>query len=205
MVRPGDKDLKSDKYTDIFDVFEKTGYIVGPHGATCTDRLKRAVRLKYQQPEDIHVFGFTVDEKTRILDFENNNSDLFLEWILEDQGITKKDCYAMVMDAGIELPLLYQQGYKNNNCIMCVKGGQGYANKVRKDYPEAFDRMAKYERKKNVAINKKYVNGDRIRLFLDELPPDAGRFDEEPDFECGPQCVMPADRSEIFDGKLNES
>ena len=194
--------LKSDKYTDIFDVFDKTGYIVGPHGATCTDRLKREVRKKYQHPEDTHVFGFTDDEKARILEFENNNSDLYLDWILEDQGITKKDCYKMIMDVGIELPLLYRQGYKNNNCIGCVKGGQGYWNKIRKDYPEAFDRMAIEERKHNVAINKKYIKRERIRLFLDELPPDAGRFDEEPDFECGPQCVMPPDREEVFDGKF---
>ncbi|MCK5504064.1 MAG: hypothetical protein KAJ10_02820 [Thermodesulfovibrionia bacterium] len=194
--------LKSDKYTDIFDVFNKTGYIVGPRGATCTDRLKREVRKKYQQPEDTHVFGFTADEVDRILRFEENNSDIYFEWILEDHGITKKDCYSMVMDAGIELPLLYRQGYKNNNCIGCVKGQMGYWNKIRRDYPEAFERMAKEERKHDVAINKKYIKKDRIRVFLDELHPDAGRFDEEPDFECGPQCVIPPERIEMYDGKI---
>ena len=108
----------------------------------------------------------------------------------------------MIMDAGIELPLLYRQNYKNNNCIGCVKGQMGYWNKIRKDYPVAFERMAKEERKHDVAINKKYIKKKRVRVFLDELPPDAGRFDDEPDFECGPQCVTPPDREEIFDGKL---
>lgn len=196
------KILKSQQYTDIFDVFNKTGYIVGPRGATCTDRLKRLVRKQYQQPEDIHAFGFTSDEEKRILNFEDNNSDIFLEWTLEEKGIEKKDCYKMLMKAGIELPLLYRQGYKNNNCIGCVKGQMGYWNKIRKDYPTSFYRMALVERKHNVAINKKYIKGERIRVFLDELDPLAGRFDEEPDFDCGPQCITPPERVDFYDGKI---
>jgi hypothetical protein len=67
----------------------------------------------------------------------------------------------------------------------------GYWNKIRVDYPEAFARMAAQERKMNVAICKRYEGKNRIRVFLDELPPDAGRYEEEPDIECGPQCRPP--------------
>ena len=95
----------------------------------------------------------------------------------------------MVREAGIELPMMYRLGYKNNNCIGCVKGQAGYWNKIRIDFPEVYARMAAQERKMDVAINKRYEGKTRIRVFLDELPPDAGRYEVEPDIECGVLCV----------------
>lgn len=35
---------------------------------------------------------------------------------------------------------MYDLGYANNNCIGCVKGGIGYWNKIRIDFPEESDR-----------------------------------------------------------------
>ena len=88
---------------------------------------------------------------------------------------------------------MYRLGYANNNCIGCVKGGSGYWNKIRRDFPEAFARMARQERKMNAAICKVegVENGKRWRkpVFLDELPPDAGRYVDEPDIECGVLCI----------------
>jgi hypothetical protein len=198
--------LSSEKYTDIFDVFRKTRYIVGTKGATCTRALKREVRMAYQQPDDTHLFGLTADEGDRIREFEQRNPSLFLEWILQENGITKRDCYRIVSEAGIELPEMYKLGYKNNNCIGCVKGGMGYWNKIRKDFPESFNRMALMERELNAACCRKEVkeNGKRrsYPVFLDELDPSWGRFDDEPDFECGPQCVMPVQFELVMDGKL---
>lgn len=52
----------------------------------------------------------------------------------------------MLWKAGIEIPAMYKMGYNNNNCIGCVKGGMGYWNKIRKDFPEVFNRMAVIER-----------------------------------------------------------
>ena len=40
---------------------------------------------------------------------------------------------------------MYKLGYNNNNCIGCVKGGQAYWNKIRIDFPETFNKMAKLE------------------------------------------------------------
>jgi hypothetical protein len=200
------KVLKSQKYTDIYDVFRKTRYIVGTRGATCTRALKREVRLEYQQPDDTHLFGLTADEGKRIAEFEQRNPELFLEWILRDHQITKADCYRILQEAGIELPAMYKLGYKNNNCIGCVKGGMGYWNKIRRDFPEAFQRMAAVERELNAAVCRKETkeNGKRksYPVFLDELKPTDGRYDEEPDFECGPQCVLPVNPELALDGKL---
>lgn len=182
------KVLKSDKYTDIYDVFDKTGWLVGVAGARCTTELKANVRKAYQTVDDIHVFGFTADEQDRIELFGHRNPELFAEFPLYANGITKRDCHHRIREAGIEQPAMYRLGYRNNNCIGCVKGQAGYWNKIRVDFPEAFDRMAKQERKMDAAINKRFVDGKRIRIFLDELPPDMGTHEEELDIECGVLC-----------------
>jgi 3'-phosphoadenosine 5'-phosphosulfate sulfotransferase (PAPS reductase)/FAD synthetase len=187
--------LKSDKYTDIFDVFDKTGWLIGVSGARCTTELKKNVRKQYERPGDLHIFGLTKDEAERIERFEDQNADIKVEWVLENT--TKKDCYRIVQEAGIDLPMMYKLGYNNNNCIGCVKGQAGYWNKIRVDFPDAFDRMAKQERKMGVAINKSYAgDGKRKRIFLDELNPNAGRNVLLPDIECGAICIAPEQKFE---------
>ncbi len=173
------KRLKSEKYTDIYDVFDKTGWLVGPGGARCTNELKRNVRERYQQVGDVHVFGMTSEEVRRIYRFERDNPELYLLWPLRDAGIDKQECLNMLMRAGIALPEMYLLGYENNNCIGCVKGKMGYWNKIRVDFPPVFERMAKQERKMGVRING---------VYLDELPPDAGNYGSELKVECGPVC-----------------
>lgn len=185
----------SDKYKDIYDVFEKTRYLAGVYGARCTLELKKNVRKAYQKPGDIHILGLTADEQNRIDRFEDANNELDLCWILQEQQISKADCYRIIQEAGIELPAMYKLGYNNNNCIGCVKGQSGYWNKIRVDFPEAFERMAKMERMLNAAINKVYVKGERVRVFLDELDPKAGRKVPMPDIECGAVCIAPPDES----------
>lgn len=175
------KILKSEKYQDIFDVFDKTGWLVGVGGARCTQELKRNVREQYQGVGDVHVFGFGVDELARLARFERDNPELYLMFPLRDAGMNKQDCLNMLMQAGIELPAMYKLGYKNNNCIGCVKGGKGYWNKIRVDFPESFERMAKFERE----INARIFND----VWLDELPPDVGRYQSEFETECGVTCT----------------
>jgi hypothetical protein len=189
--------VKNEDFEDIYDVFDKTGYLVGVGGARCTTELKKKVRREFEQPSDVHVFGYTHEEgttigqdgKTRCERFEGNNPELTVEWILVDNGLTKDDCLGLLWKQGIELPEMYKLGYRNNNCIGCVKGGQGYWNKIRVDFPEVFNKMATQERKMDVSINKVYINGKRTRLFLDEMPDDVGNYDGEPDISCGITCV----------------
>lgn len=187
------KILKSETYTDIFDVFERTGWLVGKDGARCTTELKKNVRTAYQRPDDVHVFGFTVDEQHRVDRFRKQQPDLFAEFPLHARGISKVECHRRIADAGIAAPAMYRLGYKNNNCIGCVKGGAAYWNKIRVDFPEAFERMARMERKLNVAINKRepVIKGKRVRqrVFLDELRPDEQQdMTLESDMECGVLC-----------------
>ena len=182
--------LRSKEYTDIYDVFERTRWLVGTAGARCTTELKKRVRLDYQEPDDIHVFGYTWEEAHRIERMGLEHPDLDCFFPLYEGRLTKRACLARLVDEGIDLPMMYKLGYNNNNCIGCVKGQAGYWNKIRKDFPEAFERMAKMERELNAAINKRYVDGKRTRIFLDELPLDMGRHDEEPPMDCGVLCQV---------------
>lgn len=167
-------------YLNIYDVFETRRYLNGPHGAQCTVLMKKTVREKYSTPDDIHVLGYTSEEVDRATRFSDANIGVLTRWILIERGITKRRCLFLLQEAGIELPAMYQLGYNNNNCIGCVKGGMGYWNKIRIDFPAAFDRMAKLERK----LGASCING----TFLDELDPSKGRYQAEEHLECGLFC-----------------
>jgi len=187
------KILSSPDYSDIYDVFTRTRWLVGIGGARCTTELKKNVRKAYQRVDDIHVFGFDFEEGHRIKRFNQENPELDAEFPLFANGYLKVHCRNALRRAGIEIPAMYRLGYKNNNCIGCVKGQAGYWNKIRVDFPEAFDRMAKMERSLDAAICKTEGITDgkrwRRRVFLDELPPTMGRYKAEPDIECGVLCV----------------
>jgi hypothetical protein len=184
--------LRSEEYADIFDVFDRTGWLVGPKGARCTTELKKKVRQAFSAADDRCVLGYTADEEARIKQFRGENPEIDLWPLLFERGITKQQCLNTVATAGIELPEMYRLGYKNNNCIGCVKGQAGYWNKIRIDFPEHFARMAEQERKMNVAICKTepVVDGKRtrVRVFLDELPPGQGRYESELETDCGLFC-----------------
>lgn len=181
--------LKSEKYNDAWDVWEKTKWLVGVQGARCTVELKKKMRYQVEQPDDIQVWGYDITEKSREDRHRNNFPEINFWSPLIDRGLNKKDCLKLVEDAGIEIPAMYKLGYKNNNCIGCVKGQSGYWNKIRVDFPEVFARMAKLERTLDVALNKSYAgDGLRKRVFLDELPPDAGNYKSELGISCGLVC-----------------
>lgn len=183
------KVLRSEKYADIFDVFEKTRFLVGPKGkAFCTTELKKRVRFVYQRPDDIHVFGYTAEEGKRVSRFREQNFEE-AEFPLFESGTTKEMCHEIIAAVGIEQPAMYRLGYRNNNCIGCVKVGMAYWNKIRRDFPEVFNRMADLERRLGATIlSKREKNQPRRRLYLDELDPNADRGLVEREIECGVIC-----------------
>lgn len=150
-------ELKSEKYADPFDVYEKTKFLVGPYGARCTTELKKAVRKNFQLSDDIHIFGFTADKRDlkRAERMRDANFDLNLEFPLIEAGVTKARCFAELMRAGIHLPTMYSLGFENNNCIGCVKGGAGYWNKIRIHFPVVFARMVEIETKLGRTVLRK--------------------------------------------------
>lgn len=181
--------LHSSKYDDTWDVYEKTHYIAGIEGARCSTELKKKVRQNFEDIEnDIQVFGFDSGEQKRADRFKKNNPEVVLSTLLIKENISKSECLKIIQNAGIEIPYMYKLGYKNNNCIGCPKGAKGYWNKIRMDFPEAFERMAEMERKLGATLNIMNVNGKRIRVHLDELHPDAGNYKSELPISCGVLC-----------------
>lgn len=168
----------------IFDVFMKRKFIKGQTGAPCTMILKKKVRQDYQKHDDIQVFGYTIDEQSRADRFIDSNNEVITDFVLIDEYKTKQDCMDWFTEMGFDMPTMYKLGYPNNNCIGCVKGGMGYWNAIRVDFPDAFDKMAKVERLLGHAILKD-KNG---AVFLDELDPDRGSFVRDQPGDCGFTC-----------------
>ena len=181
--------LRSPKFKTVEEVFQDRRYMGGIKGAPCTVELKKVPRFRFQRGDDINIFGFTADEGKRIDDFRKRNPEMELRWPLKEAGITKAMCYAILREAGIELPAMYRLGYKNNNCIGCVKAtSPAYWKKVRRDFPEVFESRARQSRDIGARLTR--IKGRRI--FLDELPEgEYGRYKAE-DISCGPECGGPA-------------
>lgn len=193
----GQKIIKvgNDEYGRSTDqVFRRTRFLVGPRGARCTAELKKSLRWKHGRPDDVVVMGYTVGEEHRVQRLIAGEPLLQMWPILIERGLTKTDCRALVERAGIEVPEMYRLGYANNNCIGCVKGQAGYWNKIRRDFPERFAEMSRIEREVGRQICKReWVDpgtGERKlrRVFLDELPPDLGRYTGAEEAQCGFFC-----------------
>jgi hypothetical protein len=173
--------IKNEKYQDHFDGCEKTRYINGVGGARCTVELKKVPRFRFQQPDDVQVFGYTAEEKHRANRFGHAYPEVNALYPLIEKNLTKKHCIGIVRAVGIEIPMMYRLGFNNNNCIGCVKGGMGYWNLVRKHFPERFNRMAAIER----AVGRSCIKG----VFLDELDSKRGDHGKEPVFACDFTCA----------------
>lgn len=170
----------------IYQVFKKRNYISGVHGAPCTRLLKKDVRLEFQRATDKHIFGYCAEEGDRWDDFlDANNIDASSPLI--EHELEHKDCLALLVDAGIELPTMYKLGFKHNNCIGCCKAtGQGYWNRIRIHFPNQFDRMAKESRRLKV----KLIRIDNKRAYLDEIVEGAGDYESEVEIQCGIFCEL---------------
>lgn len=162
---------RNDKYTSVFNVIEKTRYINGPAGARCTLELKKKVRYKIEDEIiewKAQVFGFDASEQKRAQRFKEQNPKARAVFPLIEHELSKEECMALIRRAGIELPIMYQLGFPNNNCIGCVKGGRGYWARIRDVFPEYFTKMSLLE---------KQIGHSCIRdCFLADLPLDARKL-----------------------------
>lgn len=176
--------IRSAEYVSVDDVFERRRYMAGIHGAPCTVAMKKMPRFVYSDPDDLNLFGFTADEPDRIERFDANNPDLRTRHLLAERSITKRRCLLTIEEAGIDLPEMYLLGYRNNNCIGCVKATSArYWNKVRVDFPEVFEKRSRQSRELGARLTR--VRGERT--YLDELPADY-LVGEMEDISCGPDC-----------------
>lgn len=174
------------KYEDQFDVIENTKYVNGAKGARCTMELKRLVRERLQKEINWtkQIFGFEFTKK-EIERSKRIPIELNAEFPLIESKITKPNCLGILKESNIEIPFMYKLGYPNNNCIGCVKGGAGYWNKIKIDFPEIFNKMATLERKVGRTCLKEK---DGSRIYLDELKNTKGRKLKPVVADCGFFC-----------------
>jgi len=162
-------------------------YINGPSGAVCTRTLKRRVRQKWEQ-ENIalfpmeYIWGYDYDEQHRAERVVQSLPEHTHRFPLIERKIGKQEAHEILRASGIRRPTMYELGYHNNNCIGCVKGGKGYWNKIRVDFPDVFKARAELERWANACC----ING----VFLDELDPEAGLHESPIMDECGLLCEL---------------
>lgn len=187
--------LRDDKYNaSAYEVFRRKKFIKSQSGAPCSFRLKKKMLDAWKQPGDVMVMGYTIEEKDRYETFCERNPTLKVDAPLIRHELEKSDCLAIIENAGIEIPYMYKIGYHNANCIGCPKGGKGYWNKIKIDFPETFNAMAEIQ--EDLGEGSYFwpaLTGDNKRISLRELPPTAGNHNSEPDITCSFYCVMASD------------
>lgn len=183
--------LRDKKYgASAREVWRRKRFMNSALGAPCSQLLKHEVIAAECLPDDKHVYGFTFDErhKQRVKNF------LAVGGLcpLIDRNLTHADCLGIVERAGILLPLRYRQGYNNANCVGCCKGGEGYWNKTRRESPKDFIEVAEIQKSlgPGAYFFRDRKTGERFSLY--DLPPNAGRHDEEVP-ECSIFCAMAED------------
>ena len=186
--------LTSDKFANIWEVFEARRYLSGPAGAPCTGELKRKPGEAVWNIGDVEIFGYTADEAHRLDRFRRDNDERIIECPLIDNHLTKEDCLGMIDRAGIEIPTMYKLGFRNNNCIGCVKARDSidYWKRVRKHFPEQFNRMAALERSIGHTINRIGNGDDRVPIYLDEIE-EGDPKGADPNIQCGLFCIAESD------------
>lgn len=139
------------EYDSIEDVWRKHKSLNVASGAICSYKLKRVVREKWEKTNEFthQVFGFEFDKKefNRANSLLLNHSQTKPIFPLLMMGYDKEKCIEIIQGAGIEIPLAYKLGFRNNNCLNtgCVQGGIGYWKKMKADMPDTFNKMAMIE------------------------------------------------------------
>lgn len=202
--------LRSSKYTSVEDVITKRRFINSPNGSVCTFELKKKVRYALQNSLkhwDGQVLGFDFCQReiNRAIRFKQQFPETLPLFPLIENKISKTNALGILEKAGIKIPAMYRMGYANNNCIGCVKGGIGYWNSIRKDFPQVFQRMAKIERE----INATCLKDAKGRIFLDELDSQRGNMNNTLIPDCSLFCelefanIIDKQTNDVLNGNLN--
>ena len=180
--------LRSAEYKNVEECARACGCfkMVRTGFAPCTAWLKKRVRKQWEYEHrdfDItYVWGMDCSEKNRA----DRRGDAMPEFNhcfpLVERELNKQDAHGICSELGIKRPIMYDLGYNNNNCVGCVKGGMGYWNKIRVDFPDVFESRAKLERELNARILKE--------CFLDELDPRRGKLSDEIPTDCNIFCML---------------
>lgn len=189
--------LRSEEYSRVEDVCKAFRFIASAYGAKCTEVLKKRVRKKWEwehrEYEITYVWGMDAKEKNRADRLIETMVEFNHEFPLIKKGLSKEEAHGICYQLGVKRPKMYDLGYSNNNCVGCIKGGCGYWNKIRKDFPEVFAARAAMERE----IGHSILHNENGSIFLDELDPAAGRMSAEIMGDCDIFCMLAAQDADI--------
>jgi len=181
-------EIRQSRYKSVENAWAASGWRM-PHNpsghAPCTNYLKRRDRMEWEAEYRFfntfrYVWGMDPGEEARAERLRVNMREDEHFFPLIERGLTKANAHGILREAGIRRPRMYDLGFPNNNCVGCVKGGKGYWNLIRRQFPDVFAARAALERK----IGGSCING----TYLDELDPDAGRDWKIIVPECGAMC-----------------
>lgn len=185
--------LRSTEYGCVEDCIRVFGGFRDAHSgfAPCTNWLKKRIRKSWEAAHPdydlTYVWGYDLNEIPRAENMIEANPQAKHEFPLIEKNLYKEDVHGLFERTfDFKRPLMYELGYPNNNCVGCIKGGMGYWNKIRKDFPEVFESRARLERLVGYSILKD-KNGP---VFLDKLDPERGNMDTEIFPECGLMCYF---------------
>lgn len=182
------KIIKSSEYNAVEETVRTFGGFKAKNGfAPCTNWLKKRVRKEWEEQhkeyEITYVWGFDKEERHRAIRTEEENPQARHEFPLIEKNLSKQDVHGMfdrLFD--FKRPYMYELGYPNNNCIGCVKGGMGYWNHIRKDFPEVFEARKKLEKDMGYTILK--------QCSLENLDPNRGDMNIEVFPDCSIMCYI---------------
>lgn len=201
--------IKSEKYTDIWDVFFKKRMMGNTEADPCSAEMKRVVLDSWLNGNFMLMAGHTVvvgldwTEMHRVEDFKAA-MDPWPVWfpLCEEPLLTKRQIVEQLIQQGIEPPRLYEQGFSHNNCGgFCVKMGHSQAYRLWKNRRHVYDYHAGREEEfrtfvgKDVSILRDRRNNETLPMTLTAL---AARFAEgyRPvrvrGEGCGGTCMVPA-------------
>ena len=165
-------------------------FVKTPYGAPCTKYLKRRVRKIWETENNpsAYIWGFDMTEQNRAGRICESMPEFEHIFPLIDGNIDKQAAHGILERAGIKRPAMYDMGYPNNNCIGCLKGGGGYWQAIKRDFPDVFKKRCEMEHLLGGTVFKEF--------YLDEMPEDYGRDLKIIVPDCGLFCEITPPRAE---------
>lgn len=172
----------------VYDVIAKRRYISGIEGAPCTMLLKKRVRERFQQVTDLHVFGYCAEEQDRYDDFlDANNIDCLVPLI--DRKLSHADCLGMIKKRRHRFACDVQAWVSTQQLHWMCQGHWWRVLEQGQDrLPESILDDGRREPGAWCALGVRMTRLHGERIFLDELPAGYGRYQDEPEVQCGIFC-----------------
>ena len=153
--------LKSN-YGSVENVCRASAYVNGPAGARCTLILKKRVRKEWEADNPgrhTYVWGFDRDERKRADRLMESMPEFDHEFPLIDNDLSKDDAHGLCRRLGVKRPAMYEMGYNNNNCVGCVKGGEGLLEQNPSGLPGSICRESKDGTRYKSVVHQRNVSG----------------------------------------------